>query len=335
MSIDLLGPEESEGLSDFDRERVWDAWLNAFSGETYRVYGIQWRGFVQWCDDKGVKALPASPAVVGAYLAKRADSGASWSSLGTMNAAIRKYHEDEGFESPTLDRRLRRLRKGIRNEINVAPKQVEGLTRDVFILIAAAGWEPRPGESPERALLRAVTDIALIALMRDCMLRRSEVARAKWQDLESRPGGRGALHIVKSKTRRSGGSVLKYVSLDTMVYLFRMLDVRGGREPRLVDPIFGIGEKQVCNRIQKAAEGANLLGRYRGHSPKIGMAHDLAEKNFEMPSLMQAGGWRSGGTVYRYIERMRAAKSAVAVYYEMVGDGVLDPNGPVGMLEVA
>ena len=294
MSIPLLDPEESKGLNDMDRERVLKAWRNAFAGETYRVYGIQWKGFVQWCADKGVQALPTTPSVVAAYLAEKAEI-ASWSSLGTINAAIRKYHEDEGLESPTLDRRLRRLRKGIRNSIDVTPNQVEGLTRDVFILIAAAGWEPRPGESPERALVRAVTDIALIALMRDCMLRRSEVAQAKWQDLESRPGGRGALHILKSKTHRSGGSELRYVSLDTMVYLFRMLDVRGGRGPRLVDPIFGIGEKQVCNRIQKAAEWANLPGRYRGHSPRIGMAQDLAEENFEMPSLMQAGGWRSGG----------------------------------------
>ena len=33
-----LGPEESKGLSDMDRERVLKAWMNAFSGETYRVY---------------------------------------------------------------------------------------------------------------------------------------------------------------------------------------------------------------------------------------------------------------------------------------------------------
>ena len=335
MSITLFDPEENKGLTDIDRERMLKAWTNAFSGETNRVYGIQWKGFVDWCAHRGVNALPASPSVVAAYLAEKAESGASWSTLGTINAAIRKFHEDEDFNSPTLARRLNRVRKGIRNSISVSPNQACGLTQDVFILIAGAGWEPRSGESPRMALVRAVTDIALIALMRDGLLRRKEAAEAKWEDLESLPGGNGGLKIRRSKTDRGGVGAEGFVSSYTMVYLLRMLHVRGGPGPKLADPIFGIGERQVCNRIQRAAEEAGLIGRYRGHSPRIGMAQDLAADNTEMPSLMQAGRWSSGGTVYRYIQNIRTAKGVVALWYEMVGEGIIGGYGPAGMLEVA
>ena len=324
MSMALWNPEESKGLTDADSQRVLKAWTKAYSGATYRVYGSLWKGFVESCSRKGVNFLPASPAVVAAYLAEKAEGGASWSSLSTINAAIRKFHEDNSLESPTVDRRLKRVRKGIRNSIDTIPEQVKGLTRDVFIQIALAGWEPRPGESPERASLRAVTDIAIIALMRDCLLRRSEAAQAKWEDLESLPRGHGALNIRRSKTDQRGKGKKQFVSAYTMVYLLRMLDVRGGLGPKLEDPIFGIGDRQICNRIQQAAKQAELPGRYAGHSPRIGMAQDLAEGKAEMPSLMQAGRWSSGGTVYRYIANSRTANSVVALYYEMVEAGVID-----------
>ena len=334
MSINLWNPEESQGLTDFDRERIQKAWDNASAGETRRVYANLWNAFVEWCLKKEVPSLPASPPIVAAYLTDRA-STLSWSSVCTINAAIRKYHEDEGHKSPTLDLRLKKVRRGIRKDIAVKPRQVEALTRDAFALIAAAGWEPRSGESPGMALLRAVTDIALIALMRDCLLRRGEVARAQWQDLVSMPGGNGALTIPRSKTDRFGKSVQRFVSRYTMLYLYAMLDVQGGSGPKPGDHIFGFGDRQVANRIQRSAEQANLVGPYRGHSPRIGMAQDLAAGNAEMPSLMQAGRWSSGAMVYRYIERARVAKSTVAMYYEMVDAGVLDGYGPEGLLEVA
>ena len=42
---------------------------------------------------------------------------------------------------------------------------------------------------------------------------------------------------------------------------------------------------------------AGLPGWYTGHSPRVGMLHDLAIDNAEMPSLMQAGGWSTGQSV--------------------------------------
>ena len=79
------------------------------------------------------------------------------------------------------------------------------------------------------------------------------------------------------------------------------------------DKIFGISERQIANRIQAASEHACLKGRYRGHSPRVGMAVDLAIEGYELPAIKQAGGWSSDESVMRYIEPIVATKNPVAL----------------------
>ena len=87
--------------------------------------------------------------------------------------------------------------------------------------------------------------------MRDGLLRRVECAEATWADLETQPDGTGALDIRRRKQRKRRSKAPVYVSLHTMVYLLRMLHLRGGPDPELSDRIFGIGGAQISNRINK------------------------------------------------------------------------------------
>ena len=83
------------------------------------------------------------------------------------------------------------------------------------------------------------------------------------------------------------------------------------------DPIFaGMQGRQISNRIAAAAKQAGLEGRYSGHSPRIGMAQDLARDDTELPSMMQAGRWKSPEMPARYIRKVTAAKGPVARWYE-------------------
>ena len=56
---------------------VADALEAVLSDNTQRVYGAQWRLFIDWCDEVGVTPLPAEPLTVARYLAARAGDGAS------------------------------------------------------------------------------------------------------------------------------------------------------------------------------------------------------------------------------------------------------------------
>ena len=50
---------------------------SVLSDNTRRTYGTQWRLFDDWCDQVGLRSLPADPLTVARYLAARANSGAS------------------------------------------------------------------------------------------------------------------------------------------------------------------------------------------------------------------------------------------------------------------
>ena len=336
MSISLLKSSETARLTEFDVARIEAAWNKAWAAETNRVYDLYWDGFVAWCaaEGRGFSPLPAAPAAVAGYLSELGES-LSWSAVQIANAAIRKHHEEGGFQSPTRDPRLATVKKGIRNADDHEVEQAEALTLERFLVLESRVWRRLPHETWEEAELRAATDIALIALMRDCLLRRVECSEVTWADLVKQDDGTGALHVRRRKQRRRRTKAPAYVSLHTMVYLLRMLHLRGGPAPESSDKIFGIGGRQIANRIKRAAKMAGLEGDYKGHSPRVGMLHDLAVDNAEMPSLMQAGGWSSGQTVMGYIETIIASKSVVAAWYklpERQADGL---SGPSRLREVS
>ena len=64
-------PTSSPALRAAD-EAVADALESVLTDNTRRVYGAQWRLFTDWCDEMGLRSLPAEPLTVARYLAVRA-----------------------------------------------------------------------------------------------------------------------------------------------------------------------------------------------------------------------------------------------------------------------
>ena len=69
--IVLRQPPPSPALRAADRG-VAAALTAVLSDNTRRVYGAQWRLYVDWRGDVGLRALPAEPLTVARYLAVRA-----------------------------------------------------------------------------------------------------------------------------------------------------------------------------------------------------------------------------------------------------------------------
>ena len=61
----------------------------------------QWRQFEAWAGTHTLEPLPAHSATVAAYLADRAEFGASVSTLRVASAAISAAHRDRGHADPT------------------------------------------------------------------------------------------------------------------------------------------------------------------------------------------------------------------------------------------
>ena len=176
--------------------------------------------------------------------------------------------------------------------------------------IEATAYRPRGRgmEAPATAKARADLEIALIRTMRDTLARISEAAAFTWKQIERRPDGSATITFRRPKT-----------DADTTAYLAPItvaaLDAirRGAADAA---PVFGLSPGQIKRRIQAAAKAAGLEG-VSSHGCRIGMAQDLARaKGIEMPTIMQAGGWRSETTVARYTARKSATRGAVARFYE-------------------
>ena len=156
-------------------------------------------------------------------------------------------------------------------------KQAEALTAESLTVIRSTACNPRLGrggrfESREIAMCRGNLDIALISLMRDAMLRVSEAAVLTWRDIENKADGTGRLLIRRSKTDSEGqGAVAFPVRPD-----------HGGAgvdmqcKVKRAGSVFGLRPNQISRRIKQAAEAAGLGDGFSGHSPRVGMARDLA-----------------------------------------------------------
>ena len=94
------------------------------------------------------------------------------------------------------------------------------------------------------------------------------------------------------------------------------------RQPH--DRIFDISPNTVTRRMRAAAEAAGIdPTNITSHSPRVGMAQDLAASGIPMPGLMQAGRWKTAATATRYTEHLSAHDTAVGQYLKTRATGPL------------
>lgn len=283
---------------------------------TRRTYASIWRAWRSWCATTGESPFPARPPAIIAYLNFREthpDKPASIATLRMIRSAIADQHRtlaDNPAADPAVADHLKAAAADHR--LGDDPLQAAGLTASDLAAIRATACIARPGrggkvETSAYAHTRGQVDIALVSLMRDCLLRRSEAAAARWDELTTEADGSGRLAVYRRKTRTRQEC---YVSPPTMDALNA---IRGLGLPDTT--IFDMTPAQIQARIAAAAAAAGLTGRYTGHSPRVGMAQDLTAANIGLPAVIQAGAWKSSRMPARYAAKQAAATGAVAQYY--------------------
>lgn len=283
---------------------------------TIRSYRSQWQSFVTWAADRSIPAVPAEPKHVAAYLTERFEQhGHKPATLRVAAAAVAYVHNHYDLVNPCSHPLVKRTLKGATRIAGNAQKQAKGLTAEALDAIEASACRPRlrasgSQESPQAAVRRGSVDIALVSVMRDAMLRVSECAALTWGDIETESDGSGRLSVRRSKTDPDGDGTVLFVSPQSMAALAR---TRNGAPAR--QRVFGLSPNQISLRIKQAAQAAGLGDGFSGHSPRVGMAQDLARSGVELPSLMTAGRWRSPLMPAHYTRNETAARGAVAQFY--------------------
>ena len=208
--------------------------------------------------------------------------GASIATLRLVTFAIAKVHELA--EPWTLPARIRGVRESLK-----------GWGRDVWLEASAPGRRPhrrrvgcdpahrRPKPRAPRPRLRNTSagrlsarsfDLALVAVLSDGGLRRSEAAALTWGDVQRWDDGSGRITVVRSKTDVEAVGAVVAVTPAAMKALDAMRPEGVGGAVK----VFGLSESQIARRVKAVARcrrsgGLGVLQRPQragGHGPAHG-----------------------------------------------------------------
>ena len=252
------------------------------------------------------------------YLAARAGSGASIATLRLATSAIAKVHEWAGHASPGRDRGVREALKGWGRRLARPQRQAGALTADVLAVIRLTAVQPRLRgrgfETAEQAAERGWFDVALVAVLSDAGLRRSEAALT-WGDVQRWDDGSGRVTLVRSKTDAlTQGAVVAITPaamhvLDTIRPADADADAGGGGEVK----VFGLSESQIARRVKVIAKAAGLADweYFGGHSGRVGMARRMAQNGAPAHEIERQSRWKQGGGMVGRYTRGESAGSAL------------------------
>jgi len=286
---------------------------SVLSDNTRRTYDAQWRSFEGWCDDVGLISLPAEPLTVARYLAARASSGASIATLRLATSAISKAHEWAKLESPCRDPGVRASLKGWGRRLSRPQRQSGALTADVLAVIRLTAVQPRRRgrgmETPEQAAERGKFDLALVAVLSDAGLRRSEASSLTWGDVQRWDDGSGRITVVRSKTDTEAQGATVAITPAAMTALSAIRPAGVGSEAR----VFGLSESQIARRVKVIAKAAGLSDWefFSGHSGRVGMARRMAQNGAPTHEIERQGRWKQGGGMVGRYTRGESAGSAL------------------------
>ena len=282
----------SEGLRD------------AKAANTRRAYQTSRHLFCEWTLVTGRQSIPAEPQTVALYLGHLAAEGKAIATIAQTRAAISHAHAAEGIPKGDIPARhpaVAEVLKGWRNQAP-APKQADALTTDALARIRETARLPRRGrgsrtETTAMAQARGTIDLAIVGVMADGGLRRSEAAALTWNDVEFWPDGTARITIQKGKNQPEPATV---AVTETTARALRDIQPDGAEPPVAPVPVFGLTGETLANRVRAAARAAGLGDGFTGHSGRIGMARRMVAAGAPTATVQHQGRWKHGDMVARY-----------------------------------
>ena len=111
--------------------------------------------------------------------------------------------------------------------------------------------------------------MALVAVLSDGGLRRSEAAALNWGDAQRWDDGSGRITVLRSKTDAEAAGAVVAITPAAMKALDAIRPVGVGGEAK----VFGMSESQIARRVKAIARAAGLADWefFSGHSGRVGM----------------------------------------------------------------
>ena len=288
----------------------------AVAPNTSDTYASAWRSWQRWVALNGTCEFPASTQDIQAWLVDLAAEGKKPTTIRTYLFAVAHHHRGNSGDNPARHFEVRQLMSGIARQADAAgyePKQanplrwhhIQQIIQHADKLLAQPGMRPQDRQ-------RILADIAMIAVSHNAALRCSELLALTWGDVSrSDHAETGSVLIRRSKTDQTAQGAVCPIS----TYALQALDRIRPPNAHSHDRIFPISASTVRRRLRAAAKAAGIDPTgITTHSPRIGLAQDLAATGADMPALMIAGRWKQPATVARYIRNLAADHTPAAQY---------------------
>ena len=271
------------------------------SENTKRTYRSQWVLWIDWCKAKGVNPVPADPVMVAEYPAYRSES-VSAATVRMALAAINVLHDLGGHTIPGTLPVVKTVMQDIARKLQAGnQKQARALDAEAVAAIRGSINDKADLE------LKSAETMALVQMISDSGLRRSELAALTWGDIEVQPDGSGRILVAKSKTDQTVEGASIAITGQAVSDLDRVAELRGSRNPN--DSVFGICDKQISRRIALAAKAAGLGEGFSGHSGRVGCAVRMTRNGAPVSAVCRQGRWSSARMVNRYTRNESAGEA--------------------------
>ena len=284
----------------------------AFSDNTERALKSDLAIFAAWCAERGLRALPARPETVAAFVDAVAEEKAP--------ATVRRYvtsidiaHRIAGCSNAAKSEAVRLALKRMHRKKGRRQNQAAGLTWPLRNRLLDAAGE-RLIDDRNRALL---------AVAYDTLLRRSELSALQVTDLFEEMDGDATLLVRRSKTDQEGEGETVWLAPDSLAFVRAWLERAGIADGFLFRSVGKNGKPggplppgQVARIFKAMARAAGLpchvVEGLSGHSTRVGAAQDMIGAGIELPAILHAGRWKSTAMVSRYGARLLARQSGSA-----------------------
>lgn len=302
-------PVSGVPLTASDAERIATAIEAELAPSTRETYACGWRQWERWCQGRGIAPLPAPPEALAAFLAERAEAGLHFTTLDAYCSGIAHRHGQEGLPDPTAHVVVRRVRRGLRRIMGVAPRrQAHPLTvAELAQIVSSIDADTAIGKRD-----RAIFLVGYASAMRP-----GEVAALDVEDLLRKPTG-VLIHIRRSKTDQDARGQLVGVARGdhSLTDPIRALDSWLGVRPPGLGALFTrvfyrnhptverIGPRAISRTVQERASAAGFDGiPVSGHSLRAGHATTAAVNGASIDRIAAQTRHRDLGTLLNHYIR--------------------------------
>lgn len=276
---------------------------------TIKSYSADWNDFADWCELKGVTAMPCLPETIVNYINDLADD-AKANTVSRRITAISENHIAAGYSqtNPAKDGLVRNAMRAIRREKGTFQKGKSPILMETIELLA---------ECFEDDSLTTLRDKAVILLGFAGAFRRSELVAVRVEDITFMPQGM-VIFIPQSKGDQLGhGSQIaipyspnpKCCAVVAVKQWLQASEIHSGPIFHPIDRWGKIREIQLSDKsvaliVKKYVSKLGLdESEFAGHSLRRGFATSAAQHDLDTLSIMRQTRHKSEKMVHRYIEQ--------------------------------